>query len=45
MLTGSVIRAMMTDALSTSKTSVNFYRLNGGTSQKTAIFILDAVRT
>jgi hypothetical protein len=32
-------------AVSTSETSVNFYRLHGATSQKTVIFILIAVRT
>jgi hypothetical protein len=30
---------------STSETSVNFYRLHGATTQKTAIFILAAMRT
>jgi hypothetical protein len=32
------------EAASTSETSVNFYRLHGATIQKTAIFILAAVR-
>jgi hypothetical protein len=39
--------ALMMEAASTSETSVNFYhstRLHGATAQKTAIFILAAVR-
>jgi hypothetical protein len=48
-LTASIIRAMMTivlmmEAVSTSKTSVNFYESIGSTSQNTVIFILAAVR-
>jgi hypothetical protein len=36
---------LMMEAASTSETSVNFTRLHGVTTQKTAIFILAAVRT
>jgi hypothetical protein len=37
--------ALMTEAVSTSETSVNFYQTYSVTAQKTAIFILAAVRT
>jgi hypothetical protein len=37
--------SLMMKAASTSETPVNFTRLHDATSQKTAIFILDAVRT
>jgi hypothetical protein len=36
--------ALMMEAARTSETSVNFYRLHGATTQKTAIFVLTAVR-
>jgi hypothetical protein len=36
--------ALLMEATSTSETSVNFYQSTGSTSQKTAIFILAAVR-
>jgi hypothetical protein len=39
------IIALMMEAVSTSETSVSFYRLHGVTTQKTAIFIFAAVRT
>jgi hypothetical protein len=35
-----VVIALMIETVSTSETSVSFYRLHGETSQKTAIFIL-----
>jgi hypothetical protein len=35
----------MMEAARTSETLVNFYRLHGTTTQKTAIFVLAAVRT
>jgi hypothetical protein len=37
--------ALMMEAAVTSETSVNFTRQHGATTQKTAIFILAAVRT
>jgi hypothetical protein len=37
--------ALMMEAVSTSETSVNFYRLHGTTSQKKVIFILATMRT
>jgi hypothetical protein len=37
--------ALMMEAANTSETSVNFTRLHDATTQKTAIFILAAVRT
>jgi hypothetical protein len=37
--------ALMTEAARTSETSVNYTRLQGATTQKTAIFILAAVIT
>jgi hypothetical protein len=37
--------ALMMEVASTSETSVNFYQMHGATAQKTAIFILVAVRT
>jgi hypothetical protein len=37
--------AVMMEAVSTSEMSVNFTRVHGAPSQKTVIFILDAVRT
>jgi hypothetical protein len=37
--------ALLMKAANTSETSVNFYRLLGATTQKTAIFILAALRT
>jgi hypothetical protein len=39
------IIALMMEAASTSETSANFYQTTWSKSQKTAIFILDAVRT
>jgi hypothetical protein len=47
-LTVSIIRALialMMEAVSTSETLVNFYKLSGAISQKTVVFILAAVRT
>jgi hypothetical protein len=43
----SIIRriALMMEAATISETSVNFYRLHIATAQKTAIFILAAVKT
>jgi hypothetical protein len=41
-LTASIIRVIM-EAVSTSETMVNFYRLHGATSQKTDILILTSV--
>jgi hypothetical protein len=43
-LAASIIRAMM-EAASTSETLVNFYQIHGATTQKTAIFVLTAVRS
>jgi hypothetical protein len=40
----SIIPLLMETA-SASETSVNFYQLHAATTQKTAIFILAAVRT
>jgi hypothetical protein len=37
--------ALMMEAASTSETPVNIYQTTGATAQKTAIFILAAVRT
>jgi hypothetical protein len=39
------INALMMKAASTSETSVNFYQTTRRKTQKTAIFILDAVKT
>jgi hypothetical protein len=36
---------LMMEAARTSETLVNFYRLHGATTQKTAIFVLTVVRT
>jgi hypothetical protein len=46
-IAASIIRsiALMMEAASTSETSESFIRLHGATTQKTAIFILAAVRT
>jgi hypothetical protein len=43
----SIIRvmALMMEAASTSETSVNFYQTHGAKIQKTATFILTAMRT
>jgi hypothetical protein len=43
----SIIRtiALLIEAASTSELSVKFYRLHGAATQKTAIFILEAVGT
>jgi hypothetical protein len=43
-LAASIIALIMV-AASTSETPVNFYQIHGTTTQKTAIFILAAVRT
>jgi hypothetical protein len=40
----SKVFALMMQAASTSETSLNFTRIHSATSQKTAIFILVAVR-
>jgi uncharacterized lipoprotein YmbA len=41
----SLIALMMMEAAGTSETLVKFYQLHSATTQKTAIFILAAVRT
>jgi hypothetical protein len=40
----SLVEALMMEATRASKTSVSFYGLHGAITQKTAIFILAAVR-
>jgi hypothetical protein len=44
-LMASIVRAMMMEAVCTSETSVNFYKIVCTPSQKTVIFILTAIRT
>jgi hypothetical protein len=44
MLAASIIRAML-EAAKTFETSANFTRLQVATTQKTAIFVLAALRT
>jgi hypothetical protein len=40
-----MLGALMMEAARTSETLVNFYQIHGATTQKTAIFVLIAVRT
>jgi hypothetical protein len=43
--TGSTIIALMKEAVSTSKTSIISYQINGATNKKIAIFLIVVVRT
>jgi hypothetical protein len=42
---GLKMKVLMMEPVSTSEMSVNFHHTHGSTTQKTAIFILAAVRT